>query len=256
MESFGNERQVQQGEDWNLDILLSSSNREYIPYLVSSQRDNPFFVCTIASTKYEKNLRYVKSWWNSLESLNIPTFYQTVPVFYKELADDEQLPSEPSTKGNDPTQGDSKEARYLYQYTKANDSIDISVGHKPYYYFYFEYNEDGSVAKRVDDYQCFIRFNFLSKETAEWNGQNYMYQITLVSGQLLADRLNEIYLAHDKPEDWPDTVEAQYRYVKVQWPNALQSDIDADSPLGYIETPESILRPTKLEVFNNLRKLI
>ena len=45
---------VQQGENWNLDKVLSASNREYIPYIVSSERPNPYFVVTVASTKYEK----------------------------------------------------------------------------------------------------------------------------------------------------------------------------------------------------------
>lgn len=256
MESFENERRVQQGEDWNLDILLSSSDREYIPFIVSSQRTNPFFVCTVASTKYEKNLRYVKSWWNSVESQDIPTFYQTVPQYYGEVASIASLPTVPSTNSSNPTFGDSAETRLLYQYTLSTDKIDPDLGHKPYYYFYFEYDEDGTLLQRVDSYECRIRFNFLSSDTAEWGGQNYMYQITLVSGELLEDKLNDIYLAHGEPENWPDTTEAQYNYVKVNWPNELQPDIDYDSPLGYIEHPEPILTPTKLEVFNNLRILI
>lgn len=260
MESFGNERQVQQGEDWNLDIKVSASDREYIPFIVSSDLHNPFFVCTVASTKYEKNLRYVKSWWNSLKDLNIPTFYQTVPVSWGELKykrDELGDIIEPEEYEDLPASitDDSKTERYLYQYTKEGDEIDTSIGHKPYYYFYFEYNDDGTVKERIDEYDCYIRFNFLSKDTADWSAQNYMYQITLVEGELMADRLNEIYDEY-KPKDWPDTDEARYRYVKVQWPDELQPDIDVDSPLGYIETPIPILRPTKLEVFNNLRRLI
>ena len=104
-------------------------------------------------------------------------------------------------------------------------------------------------------YECKITFNFLSEDTVEWTGQNYMYQITLVDGELMADRLEEIYKVYT-PEDWPDTIEAQYKYVKVQWPNELQPDIDADSPLGKIDIAEPILPPTALRVYNNLRTLI
>ena len=261
MESFENERQVQQGEDWNLDLLISSNNKEYIPFIVSSQRPNPFFVVTVASTKFEKNLRYVKSWWNDVLGMTnfdkpFPTFYQTSPQYYGEVASVSALPLIPSTDPNNATYGDSATTRLLYQYTLSTDKIDTSLGHKQYHYFYFDYKEDGSVNERVDYYECHLRFNFLSRDTAEWNGQNYMYQITLVSGQLMADRLNEIYLAHNSPADWPNTTEKQYYYVKVEWPNELQPDIDVDSPLGYIETPEPVLAPTRLEVFNNLRKLI
>ena len=81
METFGNEIKVQQGEDFNIDILLSSNQVEYVPYIISNERKNPFFVVTVASTKYEKNLRYVCSWWNDILSgpNPIPTFYQTTP---------------------------------------------------------------------------------------------------------------------------------------------------------------------------------
>ena len=51
METFGNEIKVQQGEDFNIDILLSSNQIEYIPYIISNERKNPFFVVTVASTR-------------------------------------------------------------------------------------------------------------------------------------------------------------------------------------------------------------
>ena len=248
MENSGNEQFVQQGENWNFDKVLSSSNREYIPYIISSQRANPFFVVTVASTKFEKNHRYVKSWWNSPDEMKIPTFYQTVPQWYGEVSSTNDIPKTATTLG------DTKTKRYLYQYTLSSDAIDPDVGHKPYYYFYYDFStsEQGTL---VLGYECKITFNFMSKDTVEWTGQNYLMQVTLVSGQLMADRLEEIYRAY-APEDWPDTIEAQYKYVKVEWPNELQPDIDADSPLGRIDSPEPIMVPTALHVQNNLRTMI
>lgn len=254
MEMFENEIQVQQGEDWNLDVLLSASPIEYIPFLISSERANPFFVITIASTKYEKNLRYVKSWWNDINSeIELPRFYQTTPVDLGELNNADEVDDEVLEKAFE-----TYETRYLYQYTLIDDEVDEELGHKPYHYSYFTYNENGDVLKRRDDqYECRIRFNFLSSETSEWGSQNYMYQITLVSGELIADTLQKIAEANGMPDDWPvDDIEAQYRYVKVRWPDELQPDIDMTSPLGRIDSPQVITQPTKLTVFNNLRKII
>lgn len=268
MEMYGNEIKVQQGEDWNLDILLSANQVEYIPYIISSARANPFFVVTIASTKYEKNLRYVKSWWNDITKSNdalgqpiIPTFYQTVPQYVGELNSTDVLPTLPVNE--------TYATRALYQYTLADEEEDIELGHKPYHYYYFKYkaevDEEENVTMvpdgRVDGYECRIRFNFSSKETANWGSQDYLYQITLVSGRLMDEVLESIALDHDMPYDWPEGIEAQYKYVKVQWPNELQPDIDPPSPgvkrqLGYIEAPEVIVAPTRLQVFNNLRRLI
>ena len=391
MKSFGNEKRVQQGEDWNLDLLVSARSDEYIPYLISSELANPFFVVTVGSTKYDKNERYVKSWWNSIKNSKIPTFYDTNPIYCGELPEtsdtyrantdmdehqivanqldnkddnnvlftciddngeehdyygikvvrDEQSftptaiyyyrkeivdgvtvvnPFEVASlvsasgfpggfmhwdedwctnitvtnagKNNNylmsfirvfytrldeigkPGNGafyeftmyDSAAKRYLYQYTKSSDT-ELINGHKPYYYFYYDYS--GPSVYRRNDYECRIKFNFLSKDTADWTGQNYIYQITLVSGQLMEDTIKEIYDYHehigDDLSDWPikteeltdlEYIELEYNYIKTRWPDSFQVDIDSDSPLGYIETPIPILLPTKLEVMNNLRRLI
>lgn len=248
MEMYGNEIRVQQGEDFNLDILLSASQLEYIPFIISSERRNPFFVITIASTKYEKNLRYVKSWWNDIINDNgTPTFYQTTPYDFGEIS---ELPGYGSVSDLE-----TKDTRQLYRYTLVDEDVDPELGHKPYHYFYFDYSDDTS-PRLVEGYECHIRFNFLTSETSEWGSQNYMYQITLVSGELIEDTLNSIAIAHDMPKDWPEDVVEQYKYVKSRWPNELQEDIDASSPLGIIDAPEVILPPTKLQVFNNLKKII
>lgn len=268
MESYGNEIRVQQGEDWNLDKELFASQLLKIPYIISSQRANPYFVITVASTKYEKNLRYVKSWWCSITDSQIPTFYFTQPV-HCEVASEQELdaltPSTVNTLLSTETitwdEGeivDGQRRKYLYY-----DTIDDDDTNR--IYFYFDYS--GSTPELVKNYECHVRMNFASKDTAEWGSQNYLYQITLVSGQTMRDRLQEIYEQYT-PEQWPmitpsmsddeiqETIEAQYKFVKANYPYELQPDIDIDSPLGYIDTPEVILQPTKLEVYNNLRKLI
>ena len=442
MESFGNERRVQQGEDWNLDLLLSGSNKEYIPFIVPQAMAHPYFAITVGSTKYEKNYRYVKTWWNEYIG---PKFKSTVPIYYGEVTpsapaavdlgehlfpptafnyrdysqaniydfgeqdelfpelydytsgdspyatvpgsdqvkigdsagankldiasqakiyqvdkvNDEvithyyyrvysyrglkldrsievddlrgkiveigyndgtyedyevnyfvstpdrnplykytltgddtiyyckfnfetneletiepgtiALPDRPNTTDpNDPTYGDTNINRNLYYYTVSTDKIDPTLGHKPYYYFYFDYTLNYPI--RVDGYECRIHQNFLTKETAEWNSQNYMYQITLVNGQLMEDylaaqkrvRQNEGYDLSDYPNniivdgvvDILQTNAIRYDYFKRRWPDTFQSDIDRDSRLGTIDTLIPIMQPTKLEVYNNIRRLI
>ena len=278
MESYGNEIRVQQGEDWNLDKLLSASNREYIPYIISDERTNPYFVITVASTKYEKNLRYVKSWWCSIKDSKIPTFSHTNPILC-EVESEEALNALTPTAVNEIVSAElgvtwdegelvnDKKTRYLY-YDTIKDENDVVVD-KIYFYFEYTYDEGTSTwdYELIKGYECHVRMNFASKDTSEWGSQNYLYQISLVSGQTMRERLQEIYEQYT-PENWPEitigmtdeeiqeTIEAQYKYVKVNYPNELQPDIDIDSPLGYIDTPETILQPTKLEVYNNLRKLI
>lgn len=145
MDSFGNRIEIQQGEDWNLDILVSASNREYIPFIVSSERQNPYFVLTVASTKYEKNMRYVASWWNEPEGKivgdSLPTFYQTTPVDIGVLSTAPTSSFQPDDIPEEYQTDESAEKRYLYQYMLESEDVDEKVGHRPYHYLYFEYPE-------------------------------------------------------------------------------------------------------------------
>lgn len=266
MEAFGNEYYVNQGEDWNLDMLLSASNKEYIPYIISSDFEHAFFVVTVGSTKFEKNLRYVKSWWNEIGN-ETPKFYSTNPIYCGELPNNKSLPvyHDESSSTNpfyNITRYDSADKRYLYQYIKEDDEVDPVLGHKPYYYFYFVYTpEEVITEQREDGYECHVRFNFLSEDTAEWVGQDYIYQITLVDGVLMNTKLQQIYRDHLAAGDitadkWPTNQSEQFKLVKLLWPYEFQPDINEDSPLGKIVTPIVIVPPTKLQVYNNIKRLI
>lgn len=274
METFGNDIEIQQGENFNMDVVLSASNQEYIPFIVSSERKNPYFIVTVASTKYEKNMRYVDSWWNDPLSIQkLETFIQTTPFSLGELV---QAPQDPGViQAANPYE--TAKTRYLYQYTLESEEIDEEVGHKPYHYAYLDYTT--GITKVVRDlYQCKVVQNFSSDITRLWGAQNYMYQITLVSGKTNKEVILEVYnqfgLNHpDFPiprneegelysadETWgeqePEYIAAAYKYIKRQWPNYLQPDIDEDSPLYYIDNPETITPPSKLTVNNNLRQMI
>jgi len=278
MLSFGNERVIQQGEDWTLDILLSQSSLEYIPFIVSSVRSAPMFVITVASAKYEKTQRYVVTYW--LDPTELPKFYQTVPVYLGEIPWNTPI-SKPSEYG---------EMEALFQYTKAEDVIDPNLGHKPYYYVYFIGNEP------TYGYECRLVAQFTSEETSKWESQDYLYQITLVDTISMADYIN---LAHDtyptlKWMDWVEVtdpawekptqelhesnedyelrlqiswtafrnewilnnIEVLFTFIKARIPNWFQTDIEVDSPVGYVGASQVILTPTNLQVNSNLRKII
>lgn len=270
MQVFGNERVVQQGEDWNLDILVSQSNLEYIPFIVSEERKSntrrPMFAITVASTKYEKNERYVETWWLDFTegSDALPLFAQTVPLYIGEKTSHNLV-----TRAHDPMD-------VLYQYTLVSDKIDPVLGHKPYYYAYFIDDDT-----KAEGYDCRIIRQFKSEETAQWGSQNYMYQITLVDVipmEIHIDNAHnaypnlawpkwiteEDYQASDKSmtweefkEDWIRDNQAElFTFIKNRISNWFQPDIDINSPAGTIDNPQVILPPTKLQVNNNLRRII
>ena len=239
MLTFGNERIIQQGEEWNLDIKLSQSYREYIPFIISNQRNNPMWVLQVASTKYEKINRYIVTWW--LSTKHIPKFYQTVPEYIGEISN-QTLISKPF---------DDRPFEVLYQYTKTEDRIDRKLGHKPYHYVYFdEYNDPHF------DYECKIILQIPSEETSKWNSQNYLYQITLVDTISMAEYIQEAKIMYPNL-NWPitDDIEQLYNFIKTNIPDWFQEDINATSPVGKIDIPQVILPPTRLQVDVNTKHI-
>lgn len=281
MQSYENERVIQQGEDWNIDVKLSQSVQDYIPYIVSSEREHPHFVLTVASTKFEKNHRYVESWWQEIPDSQ-PRFKQTVPFFVGVLAADPTSFSDLVAKADSLIKTDiSNDEPYerLYQYKLNNDGE-----------FKYCYTTDG--IDIVLGYELRMRFNILSHipgleglqgGTANWNSQEYMYQITLVSGQLMEDTLISLITSTKysnlnwrsdlpKKSDYATTEEYItalknmlknelvrkdiFNFVKQHIPDFFQKDIDWNSNLGQIWSPIPILKPTRLRVDSNLRVLI
>lgn len=284
MERFDDTIVIQQGEAFTLNVEVFANEEDGIPFIVDVERfangnRKVAFVCTVGSTVYEKNARYIKSWWNLVENKifdtdeGLPCFNQTRPMLDNDgLVPEFTTATIPTTVAEANTAygltGDAVEAwnedgtpvrRYLYQYTLSTDQRDPILGHKPYYYFYFvsSHDNDDIVQVAKHDYSCELIFAFSSDETAKWNGQNYMYQVTLVDGRSLEHVLENILIDKGIPEEqWPITTEDKFMLVKAKWPEELQSDIEVDSELGEIRSPETILKPTKLTVNNNLRTMI
>lgn len=281
MQSYENERVIQQGEDWNIDVKLSQSVQDYIPYIVSKEREHPHFVLTVASTKFEKNHRYVESWWQEIPDSQ-PRFKQTTPFFVGVLTADPTSFSDLIAKADSLIKTDiSNDEPYerLYQYKLNNDGE-----------FKYCYTTDGTDI--VLGYELRMRFNILSHipgleglqgGTANWNSQEYMYQITLVSGQLMEDTLISLITSTKysnlnwrsdlpKKSDYATTEEYivalknmlknelvrkdLFNFVKQHIPDFFQKDIDWNSNLGQIWSPIPILKPTRLRVDSNLRVLI
>ena len=281
MQSYENERVIQQGEDWNIDVKLSQSVQDYIPYIVSKEREHPHFVLTVASTKFEKNHRYVESWWQEIPDSQ-PRFKQTTPFFVGVLTADPTSFEDLIAKADSLIKTDiSNDEPYerLYQYKLNNDGE-----------FKYCYTTDGTDI--VLGYELRMRFNILSHipgleglqgGTANWNSQEYMYQITLVSGQLMEDTLISLITSTKysnlnwrsdlpKKSDYATTEEYIaalkemlknelvrkdiFNFVKQHIPDFFQKDIDWNSNLGQIWSPIPILKPTRLRVDSNLRVLI
>ena len=281
MEFLGNKVIMQQGEDFVIDSLISQSSSEYIPYVVSKQLDNPHLVLTVASTKFDKTDRYVESWWQDLT--NEPRFNYTRPFgiideFDKDPINFEDLLNKIADEKTRADISADEPMERLYQYKVKSDNN-------------FRYCYTTDKVDIVVGYELRVRFNIpaflnskpISAGTGNWTPQDYKYQVTLVSGQLMIDTLIEAIdcyrninwdsnMPRIDDEKYPtelsykDALEKYlesnqnlidlFNKIKQNVPDFFQTDITYDSKLGRIWSTISILKPTELIVNSNLRVLI
>ena len=130
----------------------------------------------------------------------------------------------------------------LYQYKLSNE--------KDYRYFYYTQENPNDSTNLIHDYECRIRFNLETGEhnpgTSEWGSQNYMYAITLVSGQKMTDTLldaKEAYPELDWREDWPvklaDETDNEYTARLEEWLNTETKNENQPFPFVVLKISHS-----------------
>lgn len=79
MKSLNNELFVHRNENFTIDKTLQ--NKDGSPYIISSDLPNPYFLITVANTRYVVDDRYIYSKWLKLDKLS--RFKNTTPVNLK-----------------------------------------------------------------------------------------------------------------------------------------------------------------------------
>ena len=166
---------IHRNETFTIDKYLV--NKDGSPYLISNRIPNPYFLLTVASSKYEQKDRYTLNKWLSLT--NQPRFTSTI---FENIADHQ-------TVGWDGTwenailpagyEGDSP----LYA-NEAAFYLQDATGHMTYKYWIYTgiaYNGIWS------DYKLRLITSFLQDITKTWIEQTYYYGILLVGGTASVD---------------------------------------------------------------------
>ena len=220
MKNFNNELVVHRNETFTIDKIIQ--NKDGSPYVISSALENPYFLLTVASSKYQQTNRYVKNYWLSLE--NYPRFEQTKAINLKGLlngnGDTIHEWNDVKVAGTIPD-----DTRYYVasktidefesNYYEATDAIYYLNGEYKYCEIVTESTESASAAGDIIwyPYELHIIKTFLQEDTGKWVEQSYSYSIQLVSGST---------------------------------PNEEQ-------PITEFDTVITLLPPTKLTVLSNLR---
>ena len=175
MKTHGNEITIHRGESFTIDKFIV--NKDGSPYIVSNQLMNPHLRISISDSLYEQEGRYVSNYFLNLSKL--PRFESTIPVdirSFKSSVGGSSLYESLDTMSGLPS---GYVGNYLVTYTSDDDAL-----------FYCK-NDDGTVDYRYhtkirwSDYKFRLLKYFSTDVTSLWRGQNYWYDIHLVSGPMI-----------------------------------------------------------------------
>ena len=66
MKTLNNILVVHRNETFTLDKIVQ--NRDGSPYIVSAELENPYWLLTVSSTRYDQKDRYIQNWWLDLSN--------------------------------------------------------------------------------------------------------------------------------------------------------------------------------------------
>lgn len=159
MKTYNNELSVTRGESFTLDFEVR--NPDGSPYIVSSRLLNPYWLVTVANSRYNQLNRYSLNQWLKVNSLG---FISTNAIAY---------PGETFGAYPDVNYGDNEEYANAAVYYIGNE------------YKYFKFTTPGDTAHQgtwVDYTAPRIIVPFDSADTSKWTEQDYLYNIALVDG--------------------------------------------------------------------------
>ena len=175
MKTYGNQITIHRGESFTIDKYIV--NKDGSPYIISNALKNPHLRISVSDSLYEQNGRYILNTYLDLSKL--PRFVNTNVVditLFRDRPNGAQLyPTFDGMTGLPSGYiGDS-----LVTYEKGNEAVfcnRLSDGKMLYKYF-----SNGSWR----DYSFRLIKSFSNELTRNWNGQNYWYDIALVSGPMI-----------------------------------------------------------------------
>ena len=258
MKSFNNELIIHRGETFTMDKTIQ--NKDGSPYIISSELENPFFVITVASTRYQQEGRYTHVKWLDLK--DFPRFKVTQAVDLKSLKTEKNGNNSHYPNGFDDivslSEYADEDTGIVYSNLVAWGFIeDKFIGYEVGDALFYVEDEDGIISyKYWDDgwktYECKIVTSYGQATTLNWVEQSYVYSINLASGTKTIDYLRELCDDNNLSYLLTNTAEDLYN-ILIEAEIKLPNDFIVQRPIVKpYETFVPILTPTKLSVLSEL----
>lgn len=252
MKTLNNILVVHRNETFTLDKIVQ--NRDGSPYIVSAALENPYWLLTVSSTRYDQKDRYIQNWW--LDLSDYPRFVITNPIDLKSFkVSDEADAASAFSSFSDVTSLSSFVGKYLngQQITEmeANDFVYyLEDDNNNKEYKYWSTNTNG-----WQKYECRIVKLFPQEITRQWVEQTYVYSITLMSGTSMLDYLKLLCTRNNIQYNDNATVDELYNAL-LNSGYEFYEDFDISSPITSFTIVKPILVPTELRVMSDIEGCI
>ena len=276
MKMIGDEVYLQRGEIWSLDFEVTDKKGH--PIAILKNWKNPYIVITVAAALYEQKGDMRESYWLDLDKMwaeqedgNIIekplkrfTSAEVLPI-------DAIIPGEGDTnmgfciQNAMATYGPKNGGNIVLDKTSDFDVTNFLFYIDPlhdgnYIYAYVDYYEtdNGNISDEVwkeYDFRIVKRFT-----TRDWTEQRYLYDVKIVSGESVQERLIDILARQGVTIVYTDWTEADWEtYLDMISDETLKNEMrqlyEEGVPLmPGVDTESIILYPTSIYVSVNLQE--
>lgn len=249
MRILNNELVVHRGEAFTIDKTIV--NKDGTPYIISSKLNNPYFLISVSTTKYEQQNRYIKNYWLNLA--NFPKFVSTQPLNINVFKSAKASSGSAVSLYNDFSDMEYNETDNVIAEGYIGENY---VQYSPEDTVFYKSTDDAEEYKYFDvsskswvTYICKIVKTFYTDNTSEWVEQSYVYGIDLVSGASVISYLQQ--LCNDNAITYSD-VDSISVLVNKLTKATVAISIDTSKPI-VVDFKVPILIPTKLSVISNIK---
>ena len=249
MKTLNNILVVHRNETFTLDKIVQ--NRDGSPYIISAVIENPYWLLTVSSTRYDQKDRYIQNWW--LDLSNYLRFVSTNPKDLKsfKVSDVAGAVSAFSSFSDVTSLND-----FVGKYLNGKQITEMNANDFVYYieddnnnreYKYWSVNTNG-----WQKYECRITKVFQQEITRQWVEQTYVYSITLMSGTSTLDYLKLRCYENNISYNDDATVDELYQAL-LNIGYEFDETFNVSSPLASFTTVKPILVPTELRVMSDIK---
>ena len=249
MKTLNNILVVHRNETFTMDKLIQ--NRDGSPYIISFDLENPYWLLTVASTRYDQKDRYIQNWWLDLSSYL--RFKSTTPINLKDFKISDAPNADSAFNSFDDIDDLSD---FVGTYLNGTAVVSVSANDAVFYLEQADGVKDYRYWSVITDtwqhYECRLIKVFNQTTTRQWVEQTYVYSITLVSGVAMKDYLQELCDANELSYTDNMTVAELYELLQTNG-YEFSKTFNLDSPIAEFEVMKPILVPTELRVMSDIK---